>query len=89
MFEYNIIGCTYGDVRLEGGSNVYEGRVEVCINNNWYTVCDDGWGSADARVVCKQLGYSYSGCEFAISRSVVYTWWMNKWKHNCIQLLYV
>ena len=54
----------YGDVRLEGGFSEYEGRVEVCINNNWNTVCDNGWGSADARVVCIQLGYSYSGCEF-------------------------
>jgi len=27
--------CTYGDVRLVGGSNQYEGRVEVCINDQW------------------------------------------------------
>ena len=25
--------CTYGDVRLVGGSTQYEGRVEVCIND--------------------------------------------------------
>ena len=55
--------CTYGDVRLVGGSNQYEGRVEVCINDQWGTVCSDFWTGPDTSVVCKQLGYSYTGSE--------------------------
>ena len=55
--------CTYGDVRLVNGTSLYEGRVEICINDLWGTVCDDGWGSVDATVVCKQLGYAYTGCK--------------------------
>ena len=53
--------CTTGQVRLAGGNIPNEGRVEICLNNVWGTVCDDSWGSADATVVCRQLGYSTEG----------------------------
>ncbi len=50
-----------GDIRLTNGRSLYEGRVEVCDNNEWGTVCDDSWGSPDAIIVCTQLGLPSSG----------------------------
>ena len=52
--------CTYGDVHLVGGSGDHEGNVQVCINGTWGYVCDNSWNYNDARVVCRQLGYSTS-----------------------------
>lgn len=52
--------CDPGRVRLVNGNNsagLQEGRVEVCIDNKWGTVCDDSWDKNSATVVCRQLEY--------------------------------
>ena len=60
---YNFIAapCSSGPLRLVGGNLPNEGRVEICLNDVWGTVCDDGWSTTDAIVVCRQLGYSTQG----------------------------
>ena len=50
--------CTHGTVRLVNGVSPLEGRVEVCVNGVWSTVCDDGWCVDTASVVCAQMGLS-------------------------------
>ena len=53
--------CTNGTVRLANGFSEQDGRVEICINGVWGTVCHDLWSNRDARVVCSQLGFPNAG----------------------------
>lgn len=55
--------CQDGAVRLRGGQSNAEGRVEICFDNRWGTVCDDLWTSRDGNIVCKELGFSPTGTE--------------------------
>ncbi len=50
-----------GTVRLQNGPSQFEGRVEVCLSEEWRTVCNDFWGHNEAMVVCRQLGFATSG----------------------------
>lgn len=51
-----ILGfCADGAIRLQDGSFTH-GRVEICNNEIWGTVCDGSWTSAGAKAVCIQLG---------------------------------
>ena len=56
--------CAEGKVRLVDGDNQNEGRVEVCKDGIWGTICDSWrreWGTAESRVICRQLNLPYTG----------------------------
>lgn len=71
--------CSDGDVRLVDGSVDYEGRIEICINRVWGTVCSTTyrytyshyirWDVNDAKVVCHQLGHQELGATVYTSSS--------------------
>ena len=71
-FVSSILACaSEGSIRLVGGTTVEEGRVHICYNGVWSTVCQDTFDVADATVVCRQLGHS------AASKSQG-KFWMNR-----------
>ena len=53
--------CDTGDHRLVDGTD-YEGRVEVCVDGEWGSVCSiDSWGGYEATVACRATYGTSSG----------------------------
>ena len=57
----HTVFCMDGDIRLVDGPSMLEGRVEVCDDETWGTVCDDFWISFETNVACRQLGFAPVG----------------------------
>ena len=53
--------CENGVVKLSGSSDAIQGRIEVCMNEVWGTICADFWDVNDTAVICRQLGFSAEG----------------------------
>ena len=55
---FYLVGILFADtgIRLFGGINRLEGRVEIMYQGVWGTICVDGWDDNDATVVCRELG---------------------------------
>ena len=57
----SFANCEEGSVRLAESSideddQTIEGRVEVCVNNAWGTVCNHRFSQEDAGTFCVQYG---------------------------------
>lgn len=54
--------CSNGEVRLvDHLQTVRDGRVEMCFNRVWGTVCRNQFHRSDAEVVCSQLSFNREG----------------------------
>ena len=58
--------CERGDLRLTGDPNLrlgneLVGRVEICVDEVWGTICDDWFTIEDATVACRQFGFYDQG----------------------------
>lgn len=58
--------CTSGEVRLSGKVTPESGRLELCINNAWGTVCNNNWDVNDARLACRDLGFQFYSKSFLL-----------------------
>lgn len=51
--------CYDGSVRIVDGERYGNGRVEVCKDNVWGTICDQGWDDVDAVVACRGFDFDW------------------------------
>ena len=58
--------CSDGNIRLASGTSTNNGRVEICTDGRWRTVCEHGWSEEDAVVTCRQLGYPSYGTKLSL-----------------------
>ena len=61
-FHITLAVCSNAEIRLTDGPSNLAGRLEICFNNQWGTVCaGNTWTESNAQVVCRQLDHSTTG----------------------------
>uniref|UniRef100_A0A2A4J826 protein-lysine 6-oxidase n=1 Tax=Heliothis virescens TaxID=7102 RepID=A0A2A4J826_HELVI len=55
-----VLNLKTAKLRLFGGKNHKEGRVEIYHNKAWGSICPDGWTIYEANTVCRHLGLGYA-----------------------------
>ena len=64
--------CTTGEIRLAGANNPRMGRVEICIDGQWGTICDSSWTASDERQIIQSFLNIRQGCEVGIDVPAMY-----------------
>ena len=85
----DITNCEDGDARLVGGPTALEGRVEVCLNNVWGTVCQRWFHRVEVQVVCNQFTQAGPGTFHAIACYNVLIYGVNCHHHIQIHLQFI
>ena len=77
----NLVACREHEIRLQNrifsydytyDLRTYTGRVEVCVDGRYQSICDIGWNNHNAQVVCNQRYGSRYSKSMALSLSCCY-----------------
>lgn len=60
VFSQQYNQTQQGGLTLESGTAPGTGNVILSYNGRLWSICDDGWNLAAARVVCRSLGYPHA-----------------------------
>ena len=58
LHRHSYTDCGDGQLRFTKIESTYTGRVELCLKNRWGTICRHLWNNMDAKVACRQLGFT-------------------------------
>ena len=60
------LGCNELSLRLVGGDSLNVGRLEICIDGTWKTICRKllSVSTDAAQVACRELGFSSTNTEY-------------------------
>ena len=65
VVDVEASNCTTGEARVVGSDDGEEGRLEVCVNRAWGTVCNDEFTINDAEVACGLMEGFEGGSKFS------------------------